>query len=161
MGFLFRRKGDCLSPPAKRAAGSGDPTAVNGSDLSSSGGRDILLKPPEDYHLLVSELVPCGGRDSGSAVLETVEVARRGEGLEYRTLKNMARPNVEFCGRVSSVEIRDLYARCRAFIMPGEEDFGIAAVEALASGKPVIALGRGGVLERAPQTDRLTGLLYP
>ena len=44
-----------------------------------------------------------------------------------------------------------LYARCRAFLMPGEEDFGITAVEALASGKAVIALGRGGVLEIVPQ----------
>ena len=45
--------------------------------------------------------------------------------------------------------------------MPGEEDFGITAVEALASGKAVIALGRGGVLESAPPGDRLGGVLYP
>jgi glycosyltransferase involved in cell wall biosynthesis len=46
--------------------------------------------------------------------------------------------------------LRDLYARCRAFLMPGEEDFGITPVEALASGKPVIAFGRGGALETVP-----------
>ena len=43
-----------------------------------------------------------------------------------------------------------MYARCRAFLLPGEEDFGITPVEALASGKPVIALGRGGALETVP-----------
>jgi glycosyltransferase involved in cell wall biosynthesis len=43
-----------------------------------------------------------------------------------------------------------LFARCRAFVLPGEEDFGMTAVEAVASGKAVIALGRGGVLESVP-----------
>jgi glycosyltransferase involved in cell wall biosynthesis len=61
---------------------------------------------------------------------------------------------------VSDEELRHLYARCRAFLMPGEEDFGIAAVEALASGKPVIALGRGGALETVPTNAPLGGLLY-
>jgi glycosyltransferase involved in cell wall biosynthesis len=76
-------------------------------------------------------------------------------------LKNISRPNVEFCGRVAGAELREQYARCRAFIMPGEEDFGITAVEALASGKAVIALGSGGVLESAPPEDRLGGIFYP
>ena len=62
----------------------------------------------------------------------------------------MAAPGVEFLGRVSDVELRNLYARSRALLLPGEEDFGITAVEALASGKPVIALGRGGALETVP-----------
>jgi glycosyltransferase involved in cell wall biosynthesis len=53
-------------------------------------------------------------------------------------------------GRVSDHDLRELYADCRAFLLPGEEDFGIAPVEALASGKPVIALGRGGALESVP-----------
>src|SRR5882724_6489026 len=73
-----------------------------------------------------------------------------GSGPKMSNLKGMARANVEFHGRVSDTELRDLYARCRAFILPGEEDFGITSVEALASGKAVIALGRGGVLESAP-----------
>jgi glycosyltransferase involved in cell wall biosynthesis len=62
----------------------------------------------------------------------------------------MAAPNVQFLGRVSDEELGDLYARCRALLLPGEEDFGITPVEALASGKPVIALGRGGALETVP-----------
>jgi glycosyltransferase involved in cell wall biosynthesis len=57
---------------------------------------------------------------------------------------------VEFLGRVTDAELRELYSRCRAFLLPGEEDFGLTPVEALASGKPVVALGRGGALETVP-----------
>jgi glycosyltransferase involved in cell wall biosynthesis len=62
----------------------------------------------------------------------------------------MAASNVEFLGRVTDGDLRELYARCRAFLLPGEEDFGLTPVEALASGKPVVALGRGGALETVP-----------
>jgi glycosyltransferase involved in cell wall biosynthesis len=62
----------------------------------------------------------------------------------------MAAPNVRFTGRVSDAQLHELYAGSRAFVMPGEEDFGMTPVEALASGKPVIALGRGGALETVP-----------
>jgi glycosyltransferase involved in cell wall biosynthesis len=119
-------------------------------------------KPAEDYFLIVSELVP----------YKRIEVAVRlfarsgrklkvvGAGPEYSRLRRMAKSNVEFCGRVGDGELRELYARSRAFLMPGEEDFGITAVEALASGKPVIALGRGGVLESVPRRDPVGGVFY-
>jgi len=58
---------------------------------------------------------------------------------------------------VSDADLRTLYAGCRAFLLPGEEDFGISTVEALASGKPVIALARGGALETVPAFG---GVLY-
>ena len=80
---------------------------------------------------------------------------------EFKALRAIAAPNIEFCGRVSDPELRELYARCRAFVMPGEEDFGMTVVEALASGKPVLALGRGGALETVPMHEPLGGLLYP
>ena len=73
----------------------------------------------------------------------------------------MAGPGVEFCGRVPDAELRDLYAQCRALILPGEEDFGIVAAEALASGKPVIAMGRGGACEIVPTAEPCGGILYP
>jgi glycosyltransferase involved in cell wall biosynthesis len=72
----------------------------------------------------------------------------------------MARGNVEFCGRATDDELRELYARSRALLLPGEEDFGMTPVEALASGKPVIALGRGGALETVPLSDPVGGVLY-
>ena len=68
----------------------------------------------------------------------------------YGALRAIAGRNIEFLGRCLDAELRELYARCRAFLMPGEEDFGITPVEALASGKPVIAFGRGGALETVP-----------
>jgi glycosyltransferase involved in cell wall biosynthesis len=117
-------------------------------------------KPAEDYFLIVSELVAYKRIDY--AVRCFARSGRKlriaGDGPEFKRLKKLAAPNIEFCGRVSDTELRGLYARSRAFLMPGEEDFGITAVEALASGKPVIALARGGVLESVPED---AGVFYP
>jgi len=128
----YRREADVVCPPV---------------DVDTFYGR-----PPEDYFLIVSELVAYKRIDY--AVRSFARTGRRlriaGDGPEYRRLARMAAPNVEFCGRVSDAELRELYARCRAFLLPGEEDFGITTVEALASGKPVVALGRGGALETVP-----------
>jgi glycosyltransferase involved in cell wall biosynthesis len=109
--------------------------------------------PADDYFLIVSELVPYKRVDL--AVRAFSKSGRKlrivGDGPEFRRLRAMAQKNVEFCGRVSDDELTKLYSRSRAFVMPGEEDFGITAVEAVASGKAVIALGRGGVREIVPE----------
>jgi glycosyltransferase involved in cell wall biosynthesis len=122
--------------------------------------ESFVHKPAEDYFLIVSELVAYKRIDY--AVRCFARSGRKlriaGDGPEFKRLKKLAGPNIEFCGRVSDLELRELYARCHAFLMPGEEDFGITAVEALASGKPVIALGRGGVLESVPEDG---GVFYP
>jgi glycosyltransferase involved in cell wall biosynthesis len=119
-------------------------------------------KPASDYFLIVSELVPYKRVDI--AVKLFARTGRRlviaGGGPEYRRLKSLAGPATEFAGRVPDNQLRDLYASCRALLLPGEEDFGITAVEALASGKPVVALGRGGVLESVPLEDPCGGVLY-
>ncbi len=70
-----------------------------------------------------------------------------GAGQEAAALKKKAKPNVEFLGKLSNPAILDLYQKCRAFVFPGKEDFGIAPLEALACGTPVIAYGAGGALE--------------
>jgi glycosyltransferase involved in cell wall biosynthesis len=118
-------------------------------------------KPAEDYFLIVSELVPYKRIDVAVRLFAASGRKLRivGTGPEYRNLHRLASANIEFCGRVSAADLRELYARSRAFLMPGEEDFGIAAVEALASGKPVIALGRGGALESVPR-DPLGGVFH-
>jgi len=142
--------------------------------IQRSYGRDSeVIYPPvsvdsfynrgsEGFYLCVSELV------SYKRLQDAVSCCSRsgrplkivGDGPEYKKLKRMAGGNVEFCGRVPDQQLKDLYARCRALIMPGEEDFGIAAVEAIASGKPVIAWGRGGVLESAPAEHPRAGFFY-
>jgi glycosyltransferase involved in cell wall biosynthesis len=117
-------------------------------------------RPSEDYSLLVSEMVPYKQLDY--AVRGFARNGRRlkivGGGPQYSSLKKQAAPNIEFCGRVTGTQLRDLYSRSNALIVPGEEDFGITMVESLASGKPVIALARGGALEIV---TRGCGVLYP
>jgi len=116
-------------------------------------------KPSEDYYLIVSELVAYKRVDSAIRVFSRNGRKLRvvGDGPEYKALKRAAASNIEFCGRVNDADLRECYSRCRAFLMPGEEDFGMTAVEALASGKPVIAWARGGALEIVPPEG---GILY-
>jgi glycosyltransferase involved in cell wall biosynthesis len=82
-----------------------------------------------------------------------------GDGPESRHLRRMAAPNVTFTGRVSDERVAALLRTCRALVVTAAEEFGIAAVEALASGRPVIALGSGGVLESVVEGE--TGAYYP
>ena len=70
-----------------------------------------------------------------------------GDGPEARRLRRIAGPTVTFTGRISDERVAELLARARALVVTATEEFGIAAVEALAAGRPVIALGQGGVRE--------------
>jgi glycosyltransferase involved in cell wall biosynthesis len=95
-----------------------------------------------------------------------IEAARRldrrlvlvGRGPEERRLRVLAPPSVEFLQGASPERLRDLYRGCASYLQPGEEDFGIAAVEALACGAPVVALGKGGA--RDIVRDGVNGVLY-
>ena len=114
----------------------------------------------EDFHLVVSALVPYKRVDQ--AIIACNRSGRRlviiGAGPERARLEALAGPTVTFLGWQSDQVIRDHYRRCRALIFPGEEDFGIVPVEALACGAPVIALKRGGAAETV---DDAFGRLYP
>ena len=70
-----------------------------------------------------------------------------GTGPEKNNLEKIANKNIEFLGWQSDESLAKLYAGCRALIFPGVEDFGIVPLEAMASGKPVVAFGEGGALE--------------
>jgi glycosyltransferase involved in cell wall biosynthesis len=122
----------------------------------------FYYEPAEDYYLIVSELVAykriADAVRCFSATKRNLKIV--GDGPEYAFLKSIAASTIEFCGRVPNIQLRELYARCRAVILPGEEDFGIVPVEAIASGKPVIALGRGGVLESVTEQNPCAGFFY-
>jgi glycosyltransferase involved in cell wall biosynthesis len=81
-----------------------------------------------------------------------------GTGPQLEYLKSIAKDNVKIMGRQPDEVIREYYAKCRAFIFPGEEDFGITPLEAQASGRPVIAFGKGGALETV--VDKETGVFF-
>jgi len=99
-----------------------------------------------DFYLHVGELVPYKRADI--AVRACSMLDRRliviGDGPELKRLKKMAGPTIEFLGRLPDDLLYEHYARCRALLFPGEEDFGIVPVEAMAAGAPVVAFGRGG-----------------
>ena len=81
-----------------------------------------------------------------------------GDGPELVALKQIAGPTIRFVGSQDRIGVRDLMARCHAYVMPGDEPFGIAAVEAMAAGKPVVAFRAGGALETV--IDRQSGLFF-
>jgi glycosyltransferase involved in cell wall biosynthesis len=103
----------------------------------------------EDYFLVVSRLIPYKRIDlavqAATRLGLPLKVAGRGRDLER--LRALAGPTVEFLGYVPDDALPDLMARCKAFIFPGLEDFGIAPVQAQAAGRPVIAYGGGGALD--------------
>jgi glycosyltransferase involved in cell wall biosynthesis len=104
---------------------------------------------PEPYFLVVSALVPY------KRIEVAIDAARRlavplkiaGTGPDLDRLRAGAPDQVEFLGSVPATTLRDLYRRCTALVLPGEEDFGIAPVEAMACGRPVVALACGGATE--------------
>jgi glycosyltransferase involved in cell wall biosynthesis len=103
----------------------------------------------DDFYLVVSALTPYKRIDL--AVEAATRLRRRllvvGTGPEARALRARAGPSVEFLGWRSDTEVAELYARCRAVLFTAVEDYGIVPLEAAASGRPAIALARGGVLE--------------
>jgi glycosyltransferase involved in cell wall biosynthesis len=81
-----------------------------------------------------------------------------GDGPERKRLESIAGPSVRFAGFLDRAALLDLFARCHAYLVPGVEDFGIAPVEAMAAGKPVVGIRRGGVAETV--VDGSTGVLF-
>jgi glycosyltransferase involved in cell wall biosynthesis len=118
-----------------------------------------------DHYLMVTALAPYKRVDLAVEAFNRSGKPLRivGSGPGLKRLRKQARGNIEFLGWRSDDELRDHYQACRALVFPGEEDFGIAPLEAQASGKPVIAYGRGGALETIIPlpAERPTGVLFP
>lgn len=112
--------------------------------------KEILPRPlDDDYYLLVSRLVPSKRVDLAIKAFNALgsKLIIIGDGSMKKTLKKIAKDTISFLGQVSDQELMRYYQHCQAFIHPGEEDFGIAMVEALSAGKPVIAFKKGGASE--------------
>ncbi len=134
--------------------------------------ESVIIPPPvdvtrfavstrrEDYFLIVSRLIPYKRIDLAVRAFTKLGLPLRivGAGRDERSLRKLAGPTVRFLGRLSDEQVREQLAGCRAFIFPGEEDFGIAPVEAQACGKPVIAYGAGGALSTVE--EGVTGLFF-
>ena len=121
----------------------------------------FYIAEPEDYFLVVAELV---SHKRVEIALEAAQRAGRpikvvGSGPELKRLRALYGATTEFLGRVTERDLADLYARCRALVVPNIEEFGIAAVEAQAAGRPVLAAHVGGTLETV--IDGETGALVP
>lgn len=139
----FRKDSSIIFPP------------VNINNFSISNNKS------KDYYLIVSRLSPYKKIDLAVQAFNKLNkhLIIAGEGSDKNRLEIMAdSKNIEFLGYVSEEKYRDLLSNCKAFIFPGEEDFGLTPIEAMASGRPVIAYNKGGVTETV--IEGKTGLFF-
>jgi glycosyltransferase involved in cell wall biosynthesis len=137
----YRRDSDVIHPPV-------DTTRFTPSDSQ------------DDYFLIVSRLVPYKRIDLAVRAFNELglPLVIVGDGRDRDSLRALARSNIQFLGRVPDEKIGGYFARCRAFILPGQEDFCIAPVEAQAAGRPVIAYAAGGALDTV--REGVTGAFF-
>jgi glycosyltransferase involved in cell wall biosynthesis len=139
----YERESDIVYPPVDTARFVPSP----------QGGND-------DYFLIVSRLVPYKRIDLAVRAFTDLGLPLwiAGSGRDRASLEAMAGDNVRFLGRVPDEDLGRLMARCRAFVFPGLEDFGIAPVQAMAAGRPVIAFAGGGALDYV--VEGVTGTFF-
>ena len=142
----YRRHSEVIYPPVD-------------TDLFRPGGDR------EQYYVTVSRLMPYKRVDilvDAFARMPERRLRVIGSGPEYRRLKAAAPPNVEFAGQLPEAAVLEQLQRARAFLFAAVEDFGIAPVEAMACGTPVIALRRGGAAETVAglESGEPTGVFF-
>ena len=131
---VYRRESEIVYPPV----------------LLQEAQEGVSPPEPEDYYLVVSRLIPYKRIDLAVEAFNRLGLPLRiiGEGRDGPMLRAMAKDNIRFDGYVAGDQVvRREMARCKAFIFPGEEDFGLTPLEAMSSGRPVIAYAGGGALD--------------
>lgn len=144
---------------------------VAGRIRHSYGRAAVVIPPPVDlppfvpqapgeYYLAGGRMVPYKRLDLVVQALTALRLPLKifGDGRDRAALEALAGPNIEFLGFVSETRRQELMAGCRAFLFPGNEDFGITPVEAMAAGRPVIAYAAGGALDTV--VDGITGRFF-
>ena len=150
-------------------------TAVQDRIRDVYGRSSTIIHPPvdtkafrprttgarEEFYLVVSRLIPYKRIDLAVSAFNRMpdrNLVIVGNGRDSAALKAMAGPNIRFTDYLPRRQVVDLMQRCRGFIFPGEEDFGITPVEAMSAGSPVVALRAGGALDTI--ADRQTGIFF-
>ena len=134
----------------------------------------VVIYPPVDvesfalntearsnYYFTASRMVPYKKIDlivEAFSQMPDKELYVAGTGPDHDKIKKLAKPNVHFLGYVDDEELRNYMAKAKAFVFAADEDFGIAPVEAQATGTPVVCFGKGGVLETV--IDGETGVFF-
>lgn len=141
----YKKKSDVIYPPV-------DIDSFHPRGISLDSARDKLAIPGvfEEYFLIVSRLVPYKKIDYAIDAFNELgwKLKIIGNGIDDRRLRKMASGNIEFItSSLTDEKLCWYYQNCKGLIFPGEEDFGISAVEAQASGVPVIGINKGGLSE--------------
>jgi glycosyltransferase involved in cell wall biosynthesis len=154
IALYYNRQSTIVFPPVDTAFYTPDPAAAPGPGLGLSE------RPRVEGFVVVSALVPYKRVELAIAAARRARVPLTivGDGPERARLEALADHHITFLGWRTNEEIRALYRSAIATILPGEEDFGIVPVESQACGRPVVALGRGGVLDTV--IDGETGVLF-
>jgi glycosyltransferase involved in cell wall biosynthesis len=146
---IYGRESVVIHPPVDTTYFSPDPFAPEPT------------VPVGDYYLIVSRLIPYKRIDLAVKAfnrLPNEKLLIVGDGRDRASLEAQALPNVQFLGRQADERVLDLLRGCKAFLFPGLEDFGIAPVEAMSVGRPVIAYKGGGALDTV--LPGITGELF-
>lgn len=116
--------------------------------------------PSKEFYLFLGQLNPYKKADLAVRAFNksNKKLTVIGDGPQKKELKKIAGSNIKILGKQSDSAVVNFYSKCKGLVFPGEEDFGITPLEAMASGKPVIAYRKGGALETV--IDGKTGILF-